>query len=169
MEPPDARLRSVLQRFHEVGGVAKFAGEIRGADDDAVILESSKRKIGTLLDAMRRCGGEGEDGIVRMERGDPECEEVKMSSFMWNGLRTAAERERDAVAETPAGDLAARAMCTENPDKFESARSKFTSATAKMQAEKKAASAKLSGSATALWESATEKKAAVAKFGQKPE
>ena len=102
-------------------------------------MESSKRKIGTLLDAMRRCGGEGEDGIVRMERGDQDCEEVKMWSFMWNGLRTAAERERGAVAETPAGDLATSAMCTENPDKFESVRSKFTSATAKMKAEKKAA------------------------------
>lgn len=159
-----------VRRFHEVGGIAKFAGEIRGADDDAVILESSKRKIGTLLDAMRRCGGEGEDGIVRMERGDPDCEEVKMWSFMWNGLRTAAERDAfDAVAETPDGDLAKSAMCTENPGKFESARSLFTSATAKMQAEKKAASAKLSGSAVALRESATEKKAAIAKFGQKPE
>ena len=93
-----------------------------------------------------------------------------MWSFMWNGLRTAAERDAfDAVAETPDGDLAKSAMCAENPGKFESARSLFTSATAKMQAEKKAASAKLSGSATALRESATEKKAAIAKFGQKPE
>ena len=135
-----------VRRFHEVGGVAKFAGEIRGADEKAVILESSKRKIGTLLDAMRRCGGDGEDGIVRMERGDPDCEEVKMWSFMWSGLKTSAEQGDDSTggADADCGVL----MGAENPDKFKSARSMFTSATAKLHAEKKAA---------------------VSKYGQKPE
>ena len=135
-----------VRRFHELGGVAKFAGEIRGADEKAVILESSKRKIGTLLDAMRRCGGDGEDGIVRMERGDPDCEEVKMWSFMWSGLKTSAEQGDDSTggADADCGVL----MGAENPDKFKSARSMFTSATAKLHAEKKAA---------------------VSKYGQKPE
>ena len=81
-----------------------------------------------------------------MERGDPDCEEVKMWSFMWSGLKTSAEQGDDSTggADADCGVL----MGAENPDKFKSARSMFTSATAKLHAEKKAA---------------------VSKYGQKPE
>ena len=145
-----------VRRFLELGAMAKFAGALRENEAKSVVKTRSKRQIGQLLDAMAVCGAEGEDGVVRMERGNPESDGIKAWSFMWNKIVTHnnAEHEENVLEEEDkcgdknpefgnAAEVGPRGGGGGGGDvenKFKSKKSLFTSATAAFK--EKVASAK---------------------------